>query len=165
MGVPAAAAGTEVVRVQDAVVVGAGPNGLAAAVAIAEQGFEVTVLEARDTIGGGTRTTTEALPGLLVDECSAVHPLGIASPFLSDLPGPIQRGVGRFAVHAGMIRAPRWARELTGHDRPAVLSHTLYEPVLQLDARMHRWAFGTPRYVLLARARAAGAPAPEVLTR
>lgn len=71
---------------QDAVVVGAGPNGLAAAVAIAEQGFEVTVLEARDTIGGGTRTTTEALPGLLVDECSAVHPLGIASPFLSSLP-------------------------------------------------------------------------------
>ncbi|WP_370331383.1 oxygenase MpaB family protein [Mycolicibacterium hippocampi] len=89
----------------------------------------------------------------------------IASPLLSELPGPIQRRVGRFAVHAGMIRAPRWARELTGQDRPAALSHTLYEPALQLDARMHRWAFGTPRYVLLARARAAGAPAPEVLTR
>lgn len=89
----------------------------------------------------------------------------VASPFLSELPGVIQRPVGGFAVHAGMIRAPRWARELTGYDRPAALTRGLYEPALQLDARVHRWAFGTPRYVLLARARVAGTPIPEVLTR
>ncbi|CAA0120743.1 Uncharacterised protein [Mycolicibacterium vanbaalenii] len=89
----------------------------------------------------------------------------VASPFLSDLPGSVQRPAGRFAVHAGMIRAPRWARELIGYDRPAALTRSLYEPVLQLDARLHRWAFGTPRYVSLARARVAGASALEVLAR
>lgn len=89
----------------------------------------------------------------------------VCSPFLSDLPGVIQRPVGRFAVHAGMIRAPRWARELSGYDRPPALTRRLYAPALALDARLHRWAFGTPRYVQLARARAAGAPVAEALTR
>lgn len=89
----------------------------------------------------------------------------VSAPSLSDLPGVIQRPIGRFAVHAGMIRAPRWARELTGHDRPEALSRRIYEPALQLDARLHRWAFGTPRYVELARARAAGVSAPEVAAR
>lgn len=70
----------------DAVVVGAGPNGLAAAVAIARAGFEVTVLEAADTIGGGTRTEELTVPGVLHDVCSAVHPFAVASPFLSTLP-------------------------------------------------------------------------------
>ncbi len=70
----------------DAVVVGAGPNGLAAAVAIAREGHEVTVLEAAETIGGGTRTEELTVPGVLHDVCSAVHPFGVASPFLSSLP-------------------------------------------------------------------------------
>ncbi|MGI8937773.1 MAG: phytoene desaturase family protein [Iamia sp.] len=70
----------------DAVVVGAGPNGLAAAVAIAQEGHSVTVLEAADTIGGGTRTEELTVPGVLHDLCSAVHPFGVASPFLSTLP-------------------------------------------------------------------------------
>lgn len=70
----------------DAVVVGAGPNGLAAAVAIAREGHSVTVLEAADTIGGGTRTEELTVPGVLHDVCSAVHPFGVASPFLSTLP-------------------------------------------------------------------------------
>ena len=70
----------------DAVVVGAGPNGLAAAVAIAREGFSVTVLEAAQTIGGGTRTEELTGPGLLHDVCSGVHPFGAASPFLSSLP-------------------------------------------------------------------------------
>jgi phytoene dehydrogenase-like protein len=69
----------------DAVVVGAGPNGLAAAVAIARAGFEVTVLEAADTIGGGTRTEELLVPGVRHDICSAVHPFGAASPFLQTL--------------------------------------------------------------------------------
>ncbi|MCU1601356.1 MAG: FAD-dependent oxidoreductase [Frankiales bacterium] len=69
-----------------AVVVGSGPNGLAAAVLLAQQGISVTVLEAADTIGGGTRTAELTAPGLLHDVCSAVHPFGIASPYLSQLP-------------------------------------------------------------------------------
>lgn len=63
-------------------VVGSGPNGLAAAVALAREGVAVTVFEAADEIGGGTRSNTSALPGLLVDHCSATHPLAVGSPFL-----------------------------------------------------------------------------------
>ncbi|MGH7747202.1 MAG: phytoene desaturase family protein, partial [Candidatus Dormibacteria bacterium] len=70
----------------DAVVVGSGPNGLAAAVAIARAGFSVTVLEAAERIGGGTRTRELTVPGVLHDVCSAVHPMGFASPFLRSLP-------------------------------------------------------------------------------
>jgi phytoene dehydrogenase-like protein len=69
-----------------AVVVGSGPNGLAAAVALAQRGHQVTVLEAHDQIGGGTRTAELTVPGLQHDVCSAVHPFGIASPYLSSLP-------------------------------------------------------------------------------
>jgi phytoene dehydrogenase-like protein len=69
-----------------AVVVGSGPNGLAAAVALAQRGHEVTVLEAHDQIGGGTRTAELTVPGLQHDVCSAIHPFGIASPYLSSLP-------------------------------------------------------------------------------
>ena len=72
--------------VLDAVVVGAGPNGLAAAVALARAGRSVTVLEGADTIGGGTRTAELTVPGLRHDVCSAVHPFGVASPFLTALP-------------------------------------------------------------------------------
>jgi phytoene dehydrogenase-like protein len=70
----------------DAVVVGAGPNGLAAAVEIARAGHSVCVLEARETIGGGARTAELTQPGFLHDVCSAVHPLAIASPFFKTLP-------------------------------------------------------------------------------
>jgi phytoene dehydrogenase-like protein len=69
----------------DAVVVGAGPNGLAAAVAVARAGFSGTVLEAADEIGGGTRSAELLVPGVLHDVCSAVHPFGGASPFLRSL--------------------------------------------------------------------------------
>ncbi|RIK41811.1 MAG: FAD-dependent oxidoreductase [Chloroflexi bacterium] len=64
----------------DAIVVGAGPNGLAAAVTIAQAGKSVLVLEAQATPGGGSRTAESTLPGFRHDVCSAVHPLGVASP-------------------------------------------------------------------------------------
>src|SRR5215813_2380637 len=70
----------------DAVVVGSGPNGLAAAVEIARAGHSVCVVESRDTIGGGARTAELTAPGFLHDVCSAVHPLGAASPFFRSLP-------------------------------------------------------------------------------
>lgn len=69
----------------NAIVVGAGPNGLAAAVTLARQGLEVTVLEAAEAIGGGTRTGELTVPGVLHDHCSAVHPMGGGSPFLRSL--------------------------------------------------------------------------------
>ncbi|HEU4513606.1 MAG TPA: NAD(P)/FAD-dependent oxidoreductase [Nocardioidaceae bacterium] len=65
----------------NAVVVGSGPNGLAAALTLAAEGVDVRVLEAADTIGGGTRTSELTLPGLLHDECSGFHPLAVDTPF------------------------------------------------------------------------------------
>lgn len=65
-------------------IVGSGPNGLAAALTLARRGVDVTVLEAADSIGGGARTSENTLPGLLHDDCSAVHPLAAASPILGD---------------------------------------------------------------------------------
>ena len=68
-----------------AVVVGSGPNGLAAAIRLAQEGLDVTVLEAEDTPGGGTRTSELTVPGVLHDECSAFHPTAVVSPFLTSL--------------------------------------------------------------------------------
>ena len=70
----------------DAIVVGAGPNGLAAAISLAQAGKSVHVIERSSTIGGGCRTAELTLPGVLHDPCSAIHPLGLASPFFRTLP-------------------------------------------------------------------------------
>ncbi|MHB8752843.1 MAG: phytoene desaturase family protein, partial [Aggregatilineales bacterium] len=70
----------------DAVVVGAGPNGLAAAIVLAQAGMSVLIIEAKPTIGGGTRSAELTLPGYIHDVCSAFHPLGLGGPFLSTLP-------------------------------------------------------------------------------
>lgn len=68
-----------------AVVVGAGPNGLAAAVELARSGLEVRVLERAETIGGGTRTSELTVGGVLHDHCSAAHPMAVGSPYLKEL--------------------------------------------------------------------------------
>ena len=65
----------------DAIVVGAGPNGMAAAVTLARAGLSVRVYEREQTIGGGARTMSSTLPGFLHDVCSAVHPMALASGF------------------------------------------------------------------------------------
>jgi len=116
----------------DAIVVGAGPNGLACAVELARAGVSVTVLEAADEIGGGTRTSELTLPGLLHDRCSAVHQIAVGSPFLRSLDlqdhglewcwpdvdlahplddgsaGVLRRSTGATALELGPVDGPRW---------------------------------------------------------
>lgn len=70
----------------DAVIVGAGPNGLAAAITMARAGRSVLLLEAKATVGGGSRSAQLTLPGFVHDVCSAIHPLGAGSPFMRSLP-------------------------------------------------------------------------------
>ncbi len=120
----------------DAVIIGSGPNGLAAAVCLAQAGAKVLVLEARAEIGGGTRTSELTLPGFLHDRCSAVHPMAILSPWLRRLP---------LADH-GL----RWLQSTASvahplDDGPAVLLHrSLVETADQLlgDARAYRRLLG-----------------------
>jgi len=70
----------------DAIVIGSGPNGLAAAIELARNGASVRIVEAAEEIGGGTRSGELTLPGFVHDICSAVHPMGILSPFYRQLP-------------------------------------------------------------------------------
>jgi phytoene dehydrogenase-like protein len=73
-------------RAYDAVVIGSGPNGLAAAVALARRGLAVLVVEGGDTVGGGVRSAELTLPGFTHDICSSVYPMAAVSPFLRELP-------------------------------------------------------------------------------
>src|SRR5678815_20227 len=70
----------------DAVVIGAGPNGLAAAITIAQAGKSVVVFEAKESVGGGVRSAELTLPGFTHDVCSSVYPLAVGSPFFRTLP-------------------------------------------------------------------------------
>ncbi|HET9345320.1 MAG TPA: NAD(P)/FAD-dependent oxidoreductase [Candidatus Limnocylindrales bacterium] len=104
---PAPQAPAEALPGTDAVVVGSGPNGLAAAITLAKAGLAVTVLEAADEPGGGTRSAELTLPGFVHDVCSTIHVFGRTSPF--------------FAEHGAALAAHglRWVRP------PAALGHPL----------------------------------------
>ena len=120
----------------DAVVVGSGPNGLAAAITLARAGRDVTVYEAADRPGGGCRTSELTLPGVLHDDCSAVHPMALASPFFRSI-DLAARGV-RW-IHPG---APL-AHPLDG--RPAVILERTVDATadrLGRDAAAWRRVFG-----------------------
>jgi phytoene dehydrogenase-like protein len=139
-----------------AVVVGAGPNGLAGAVALARAGVRVSVLEARDTIGGGTRSEELTVPGVLHDLCSAIHPLAAGSPFLQSLDlgrhglewcwpqldlahplddgsaGVLQRSLDRTAAGLG-ADGPAWQRTFAREaERFAELTEDILAPVTHL---------------------------------
>lgn len=70
----------------DAVVVGSGPNGLSAAIALRQEDLSVLLVEGNDTVGGGMRTAELTLPGFQHDVCSAIHPMAASSPFFNTLP-------------------------------------------------------------------------------
>ncbi len=72
--------------IYDAVIVGSGPNGLAAAITLARKGYKILVLEAASKPGGGIRSDELTLPGYIHDVCSAIHPLAKASEFFKSLP-------------------------------------------------------------------------------
>jgi phytoene dehydrogenase-like protein len=152
-----------------AIVVGSGPNGLAAAVKLAQAGVAVTVLEAAEEIGGGTRSGEAIVPGLLHDHCSAVHPMAVGSPFLGGLgleryglrwrlpeidcvhplddgtAGVLRRSVTDTAAGLG-ADGRRWARLFTrpveGYDR---LTDDILGPLLRFPHHPLRLArFGLP---------------------
>ncbi len=122
----------------DAVVVGSGPNGLAAAITLARAGRSVRVLEAADVAGGGARTAELTRPGYLHDVCSAIHPLAAASPFFREL-DLAARGLA--LVHP---QAPV-AHPLDG-GRAGVLERSLRATCERLgrDGRAWRWLVGRP---------------------
>jgi phytoene dehydrogenase-like protein len=115
----------------DAVVVGAGPNGLATAVVLAEAGKSVLVLEANESIGGGCRTEEVTLPGFHHDICAAIHPMGIVSPLLRRLP------LEKFGLK--WVQAPAPLAHPFDDGTAAVLHRSLTSTGETLDEDAHAW--------------------------
>jgi phytoene dehydrogenase-like protein len=123
-------------RQYHAVIIGSGPNGLSAAVRMAQAGKSVLVIEGHDLPGGGTRTTEVTLPGFQHDVCSAIHPMGIASPFLRTLP---LESFGLEWIHPDIPLAHPF-----DSGPAAVLRRSVEETALQFDlgtARSYRRLF------------------------
>lgn len=148
----------------DAVIVGAGPNGLSAAITIAQTGRSVIVFEARDTIGGGLRSSELTLPGFIHDVCSAIHPLGTCSPFLTALPldryglrwiqpeiplaHPFDDGTA-----AALHRSLEKTGESFGHPKDAAAYRRLFGPLVDDWAKLVPFLLGPfsiPRHPLAA---------------
>ena len=155
-----------------AVVIGAGPNGLAAAIHLARHGADVQVLEARDTIGGGARSGELTVPGVIHDHCSAFHPLGIGSPFWKEIDlqryglvwkwpeidcahplddgtaGVLYQSIEQTAARMGSD-GTRWRRAVGdlagGFDE---LAHDLFRPVINVPHHPIRLAAFGPRAML-----------------
>ena len=108
----------------DAIVVGSGPNGLAAAITMQQAGLSVLLLEGKSTIGGGLRTAQLTLPGFLHDICSAVHPLAIGSPFFKTLP------LSKYGLQ--YIQPAISAAHPLDNGRAAVLHHSVEETAAKL---------------------------------
>ncbi len=121
----------------DAIVVGSGPNGLAAAAALAREGVRVLVLEREAEIGGGTRSGELTLPGFVHDLCSAVHPMGILSPFLKELP------LGEHGLE--WIRPSLSVAHPLDDGDAVLLSKSVEETIAGLggDARAYQWLVGS----------------------
>ena len=161
-----------------AVVVGAGPNGLAAAIHLARNGVDVQVLEARDAVGGGARSGELTVPGVVHDHCSAFHPLGVGSPFWKQIglqrhglvwkwpeidcahplddgtAGVLYQSIDRTTAEMGRD-ATRWRRAIgglaAGFD---ALAEDLLRPVLNIPRHPVRLAGFGPRALLPATAMA-----------
>jgi len=155
-----------------AVVVGAGPNGLAAAIHLARHGVAVQVLEAQDTIGGGARSSELTMPGVIHDRCSAFHPLGVGSPFWKQIDlqryglvwrwpeidcahplddgsaGVLYQSIDRTTAGLGPDAA-RWRRAVGGlADGFDALAEDLMRPVLNVPRHPLRLAAFGPRALL-----------------
>jgi phytoene dehydrogenase-like protein len=113
------------------VVVGAGPNGLAAAIVLARAGLSVKVLEGDAEVGGGTRTRELTLPGFLHDVCSAIHPMGVLSPLFRALP---------LAEHGLEWIYPKLSVAHPLDDQPAaILARSFDETCATLGPDAHAW--------------------------
>lgn len=129
---PAADTVSAVSDAYDAVIVGSGPNGLAAAIELARRGLGVHVIEGHHEIGGGTRTTQLTLPGFLHDVCSTAHPFVELSPFLASLP------LSEFGLR--LIASPAAVAHPFDDRPPALLERSVEQTATNLgeDAEAYR---------------------------
>lgn len=139
----------------DAIVVGSGPNGLAAAIALARRGLRVLVREANATAGGGVRSAELTRPGFVHDLCSAIHPMAVASPFLRELPLR-DHGLDWVTAPAGLAHPfddgsatmlfPSIEKTAAGLGADAARYRDLMQPLADAGPALFRDLMGPPRW-------------------